>query len=143
MPPAPDVRETMFTVPEFVSLDNLKRSFTEYTERKAARAERGSGRRRAAAAVAAAAEDTAGTEAVAKPTFADDSEAPKRGTILGKRERHNPPHKAAKKGKQDAAQGGKSNTSYSTLESHTLRLGTARPVPQARGHTAFLSFATL
>ena len=135
-------RETMFTVPEFVSLDNLKRSFTEYTERKAARAEREAAAA-AAAAVAAAAEDTAGTEAVAKPTFADDSEAPKHGTILGKRERHNPPHKAAKKGKQDAAQGGKSNTSYSTLESHTLRLGTARPVPQARGHTAFLSFATL
>ena len=58
----------------FVSLDNPERGVSLSTQRKAARAERGSGGGGGGgAAAAAAAEDTAGTEAVAKPTFADDS----------------------------------------------------------------------
>ena len=142
-----DVRETTFMLPEFMPLEDLKGKYADYVERKAARAEREAAAEAEAAKAGAAAAATAGaaTDRAEETTSSSDS-------VLGKRERKggrkNEPQKGKKgRGESGAFPGGKKKGSASATggagDVPMMKMGTARPVPLARGHTAFLSFATL
>lgn len=130
-----DVRETDFTLPEYKSYEEMSERYKVYLSRKAAKAAR------EAAAAQRPQDQTANTKISTQRGTGEES-----SNVLGKRDRT-----GAAQSTQDS--NSKRNKTASTEKEGSLssasddplvsRQCTARPVPLARGHTAFLSFATL